>query len=113
MSARVCSCCGRPLPDAVEEALRLSGIWFSQPLGRVLLRLAASAGDFVSYETLMDVAYGMDPNGGPDSGFDSVKVALCRYRHRLARQNLAVETQCGFGWRIVWINPPMRQAEAA
>ena len=92
---KVCECCGHPLPDlAVQlELTKRQRQMFEA------LRRAGKAG--ITLDRIMEVVYGDDSDGGPDST-TVLHVQRTKMKGKLAKFGLQITTTKGHGslWRL-------------
>lgn len=66
---------------------------------RVILKALVQR-EFVPIESLIDLLWGHDPNGGPDDPLNVIRVHMAFVRRFLERFGVIVETSRGLGYRI-------------
>lgn len=80
---------------------------------RVLLELLCrNFGEWVPTERVLEVVYADDPDGGPLTAGNSIRVMCAQLRGKLAHVGLRVEGKVGAGCtgrRIVWSDHPLPQ----
>jgi DNA-binding winged helix-turn-helix (wHTH) protein len=74
--------------------------------GRLLTRLIAARGGFVSKERLIDACYADRHDGGPDKAELCVFTNICHLRRNLAGRPWWIECQTGRGYRLVRVPAP-------
>lgn len=97
-----CPCCGQLVArQSVGEVIR--DVRLPPIQKRMLEVLAASMGQLIPADRLVDVAYGDDPEGGPLDARNCVASHIKRLKPKIAAYGLAIEgKQNGSGRRLVW-----------
>lgn len=111
MSARVCECCGQPLPTNNAQIALSLGLSRSQSV--VFVALANANGRMVTHEGLINELWGLDPDGGPDAPMAVVRAHVMRIKPKAAAIGLNLVCVWGQGYRIERRNDHQRSQAAA
>ena len=92
---------------------QLQEIFASRPGGRltdqqaVLLNALLGRERFVSYETLAEVLWGNDPDGGPLNTKNHIRAILTVLRFEIAASGIpwSIENVYGIGYRLRYLRP--------
>ena len=101
--------CGRRRPLATVSTAApvltpraiMGTIAFGKVERRIANLLAQRFGLWVSTVALVEAAYGLDANGGPEDAFNTVKAHVHNIRRKIAPYRLAVEGRQMVGRRMV------------
>lgn len=85
--SKVCSCCGQTLPPARPKDLQL-------PAGYAVIfdRVYRAGKHGIHRQQLFDYIYGADPNGGPDTGLNTLRSRICYLNRRLRKYGLEISS---------------------
>jgi len=96
MAPKVCECCGQILPDLFDEVAKSARLTRSE--AAIFLAVAASNGRTVTHGGIISHMWGGDPDGGPMTADNLIKVFVHRLNKKLVGTGYRVRSVWGEGY---------------